>query len=104
MMWSIPTENQLEKAVLAANKSDVVVLALGLNERLEGEEMKVEVEGFADGDRTSLNLPKKQVELMKEYIIFIFWDRKNLINSFKGCSANLTTRNPSTTPTFKYSE
>ncbi|MEH6704115.1 MAG: glycoside hydrolase family 3 C-terminal domain-containing protein [Galbibacter orientalis] len=68
MMWSIPTENQLEKAVLAANKSDVVVLALGLNERLEGEEMKVEVEGFADGDRTSLNLPKKQVELMKEVV------------------------------------
>ncbi|MEL4307028.1 glycoside hydrolase family 3 C-terminal domain-containing protein [Joostella sp. CR20] len=68
MLWSIPKENQLKNAVLAAKNSDVVVLALGLNERLEGEEMKVEVEGFADGDRTKLDLPKSQIELMKAVV------------------------------------
>lgn len=65
MLWGVPKDNQLESAVKAAKKADVVVLALGLNERLEGEEMKVQVEGFAGGDRTALNLPKTQIELTK---------------------------------------
>lgn len=66
MLWGAPKEHQLEKAVEAANKAEVVVLVLGLNERLEGEEMKVEVEGFAGGDRTALKLPEVQRTLIKE--------------------------------------
>ncbi|MGD9929934.1 MAG: glycoside hydrolase family 3 C-terminal domain-containing protein [Mangrovibacterium sp.] len=65
LLWSVPQENMLEKAVKTAEKADAVVLVLGLNERLEGEEMKVEVEGFSGGDRTSLDLPKTQAELMQ---------------------------------------
>lgn len=65
MFWAVPKEDQLEKAVEAANKAEVVVMVLGLNERLEGEEMDVEVEGFAGGDRTALKLPKTQRSLIK---------------------------------------
>lgn len=58
----------MKEAVETANKADAVVLVLGLNERLEGEEMKVEADGFEGGDRTSLNLPANQEELMKALV------------------------------------
>lgn len=65
LMWTTPKGDMVKEAVAIAEKSDVVVLALGLNERLEGEEMKVKTDGFEGGDRTHLNLPTTQVELMK---------------------------------------
>lgn len=65
LLWSEPQENLLEKAVETANQADAVILVLGLNERLEGEEMKVEADGFEGGDRTSLNLPANQEALIK---------------------------------------
>ena len=65
LLWSEPQEDVLKEAVQIANQADAVVLVLGLNERLEGEEMKVEADGFEGGDRTSLNLPANQEELMK---------------------------------------
>ncbi|AWK06225.1 glucan 1,4-alpha-glucosidase [Flavobacterium crocinum] len=68
LLWAEPQENVLKEAVETANKADVVVLVLGLNERLEGEEMKVEADGFDGGDRTSLNLPANQEELMKALV------------------------------------
>ena len=68
LLWSEPQEDVLKEAVQVANQSDAVVLVLGLNERLEGEEMKVEADGFEGGDRTSLNLPANQEELMKALV------------------------------------
>lgn len=65
LLWAEPEENLLEKAVETAKQADAVILVLGLNERLEGEEMKVEAAGFNGGDRTSLDLPANQEELMK---------------------------------------
>ena len=65
MLWGIPTNNQKESAVEIAKKADVIILALGLNERLEGEEMSIKVDGFERGDRTKLGLPKTQEDLMK---------------------------------------
>jgi len=38
---------------------------MGLSPRLEGEEMRVEVEGFKGGDRVSLDLPKVQSDLIR---------------------------------------
>jgi beta-glucosidase len=68
LLWAEPQEDVLKEAVQIANQSDAVVLVLGLNERLEGEEMKVEADGFEGGDRTSLNLPANQEELMKAIV------------------------------------
>lgn len=47
-------------------KADVIVFVGGISPRYEGEEMKVKVEGFKDGDRTTIALPKIQTELLKE--------------------------------------
>jgi beta-glucosidase len=58
-------EKLREEAVNAARQADAVVLVLGIAPSLEGEEMKVEVEGFRGGDRTSLALPEAQEELLK---------------------------------------
>jgi beta-glucosidase len=54
------------KAIEAAKKSDVVILCMGLSPRVEGEEMDVKVEGFNGGDRTSLDLPATQQDLIKK--------------------------------------
>lgn len=68
LLWAEPQENVLQEAVQVASQADAIVLVLGLNERLEGEEMKVEADGFEGGDRTSLDLPANQEELMKAMI------------------------------------
>ena len=65
LVWAEPEENILQEATQVANQADAIILVLGLNERLEGEEMKVEADGFEGGDRTSLNLPSNQEELLK---------------------------------------
>ena len=64
LLWSPPVDSGKE-AVAAAQAADVVVFVGGLSARVEGEEMKVEAEGFAGGDRTSLDLPKPQQELLE---------------------------------------
>ena len=46
--------------------SDVVVFIGGISAALEGEEMPVTVEGFRGGDRTTIELPKVQRELIKK--------------------------------------
>lgn len=46
--------------------SDIVIFVGGISAALEGEEMPVTVEGFRGGDRTSIELPKVQRELLKE--------------------------------------
>ncbi len=50
----------------AADAADVIVVAVGLNADLEGEEMKVELEGFAGGDKTSIDLPAEQRRLLEQ--------------------------------------
>jgi beta-glucosidase len=65
LLWAMPDPDMLQKAVGIARQADVVVLVLGLSQRLEGEEMPIRVDGFEGGDRTHLNLPGVQEELMK---------------------------------------
>ncbi|HSH19918.1 MAG TPA: glycoside hydrolase family 3 C-terminal domain-containing protein, partial [Draconibacterium sp.] len=65
LMWSMPNLNMLNEAVEAAQRADAVIVVLGLSQRLEGEEMPIKVDGFAGGDRTHLNLPQTQSELVK---------------------------------------
>jgi beta-glucosidase len=55
----------MERAVAAAKHADVVVAAVGITSDLEGEEMKVNVPGFKGGDRTSLDLPQQEEDLLK---------------------------------------
>ncbi len=45
--------------------ADIIVFAGGISPRLEGEEMRVQVEGFKGGDRTNIEIPKIQQEMVK---------------------------------------
>jgi beta-glucosidase len=65
LLWSRPRVNLVEKAVEAARQADVSVLVLGLSQRLEGEEMPIKIDGFSGGDRTNLNLPAAQEQLLE---------------------------------------
>ena len=47
-------------------KSDVVVFCGGLSPALEGEELQVDMPGFYKGDRTAIELPAPQRDLIKE--------------------------------------
>ena len=67
LIWSLPG-GQTQEAVDAAAKADLVVVVLGLSPRIEGEEMKVNAEGFASGDRTRLDLPTPQEELLERVV------------------------------------
>jgi beta-glucosidase len=66
LIWALPDRNFEKEALDLAAASDVVILCMGLSPRLEGEEMKVNVDGFSHGDRLMIDLPKLQVEFMKK--------------------------------------
>ena len=54
-----------DQAVQVAKQADVVVAFVGLSPSLEGEEMPVHLEGFSGGDRTRINLPQLQEDLLQ---------------------------------------
>jgi beta-glucosidase len=60
------SEAMKAEALDAAKKANVVIMCMGITPRLEGEEMKVNVEGFRGGDRTRIDLPDVQQALIKE--------------------------------------
>jgi beta-glucosidase len=64
LLWSRPRLNLVEKAVAAARDADATILVLGLSQRLEGEEMPIKIDGFSGGDRTDLDLPAMQEQLL----------------------------------------
>jgi beta-glucosidase len=45
--------------------ADVIVAVVGLTSDLEGEEMALKVDGFSGGDKTSLDLPAEQRQLLE---------------------------------------
>ncbi|WP_239700753.1 glycoside hydrolase family 3 C-terminal domain-containing protein [Massilia sp. 9096] len=64
LVWSPPVDMGQE-AVELARRADLVVFVGGLNASLEGEELKIKVPGFNGGDRTSLDLPAPQEQLLE---------------------------------------
>jgi beta-glucosidase len=66
LVWSRPPHNSEQEVTDAVKAADAVVLFLGLSPRLEGEEMRVPVEGFQGGDRVAIGLPRVQEELMQK--------------------------------------
>ena len=65
LVWLNVIAEPVADAVTAAKKADAVIAVVGITSQLEGEEMKVEVPGFKGGDRTSLDLPKEEEDLLK---------------------------------------
>ena len=60
-------QDRLSEAMIVAENSDVVVLCLGLDETLEGEEMD-EGNGVGSGDKQDLLLPQVQRELLEQLL------------------------------------
>lgn len=56
--------DRISEAMIVAEHSDVVILVVGLNENLEGEEGD-EGNNYASGDKDGLELPMPQRELMR---------------------------------------
>lgn len=54
-----------EDIVKQAMDAEVVIFVGGISPRLEGEEMRVNFDGFRGGDRTSIELPEAQRRLLK---------------------------------------
>jgi len=65
LVWLNFISDPIAEAVAAAKQADVVVAVVGITSRLEGEEMQVDVPGFKGGDRTSLDLPKEEEDLLE---------------------------------------
>jgi beta-glucosidase len=65
LSWQPPVEVLRAEAVKAAQQADVVVAFVGLSPNLEGEEMRIKVPGFDGGDRTDINLPAAQQQLLE---------------------------------------
>ncbi|HEV2273963.1 MAG TPA: glycoside hydrolase family 3 C-terminal domain-containing protein [Acidobacteriaceae bacterium] len=63
--WEPDAAAMRDEAVETARKADVVVAFLGLSPRLEGEEMPVKLDGFSGGDRTRIDLPQLQEQLLE---------------------------------------
>ena len=66
VQWKLLNSDHGRRAVELAKNSDLVIFVGGITPQLEGEEMQVNYEGFKGGDRTNLNLPVVQEELLKE--------------------------------------
>jgi beta-glucosidase len=65
LIWSRYNPKTNPEAITAAKNADVVVAVLGITSELEGEEMPVTEEGFKGGDRTNIDLPKPEEELLE---------------------------------------
>jgi beta-glucosidase len=65
LVWRHVIPDPLADAVKAAKGADVVIAVVGITSQLEGEEMNINLPGFKGGDRTSLDLPKDEEDLLK---------------------------------------
>ncbi len=65
LIWSKYDPAPDPAAIAAAKSADVVIAVMGITSQLEGEEMPVSEEGFKGGDRTSLDLPKPEQQLLE---------------------------------------
>lgn len=65
--WALPVANAgFAEAIAKARAADAVFFVGGITAQLEGEEMKIDFDGFSGGDRTKIELPAVQEQLLKE--------------------------------------
>ena len=68
LIWREP--GQKDDDLRTVKRADVIVAVLGLTGELEGEEMPIQAEGFSGGDRTSLDLPRAQNQLLQQLVAY----------------------------------
>jgi beta-glucosidase len=65
LIWSKANNAPSPEAIAAAKNADVVIAVVGITSQLEGEEMPVSEPGFLGGDRTSIDLPQPEEDLVE---------------------------------------
>ncbi len=65
VIWAKANNAPSPEAIAAAKNADVVIAVVGITSQLEGEEMPVSEPGFLGGDRTSIDLPGPEEELVE---------------------------------------
>jgi beta-glucosidase len=65
--WELPdAASGYAEALAVAAQADTIIYVGGISAQLEGEEMKVDYEGFNGGDRTKIELPAVQQVLLEK--------------------------------------
>jgi len=65
LIWAKANNLPSPEAIAAAKNADAVIAVVGITSQLEGEEMPVTEPGFLGGDRTSIDLPQPEEELVE---------------------------------------
>jgi beta-glucosidase len=65
LIWAHVNNTPDATVIAAARNADVVIAVVGITSRLEGEEMPIDEPGFSGGDRTSLDLPQPEEDLVR---------------------------------------
>jgi beta-glucosidase len=65
LIWTKANSAPSPEAITAAKNADVVIAVVGITSQLEGEEMPVSEPGFLGGDRTSIDLPQPEEDLVE---------------------------------------
>lgn len=65
LIWAKALNGIAPEAIAAARNADAVIAVVGITSQLEGEEMPVNEPGFLGGDRTSIDLPQPEEELVE---------------------------------------
>ncbi len=61
----VKTEVDYEAIAASVRDADAIIFVGGISPSLEGEEMRVDYPGFRGGDRTNINMPQVQVNMLK---------------------------------------
>ena len=65
LIWAKVNNTVSPEAIAAAKNADAVIAVVGITSQLEGEEMPVSEPGFLGGDRTSIDLPQPEEDLVE---------------------------------------
>jgi beta-glucosidase len=65
LIWSKYDPTVSPEAVAVARDADAIIAVVGITSQLEGEEMPVSEPGFLGGDRTSIDLPQPEEDLVE---------------------------------------
>jgi beta-glucosidase len=65
LFWLPLIADPVATARKQAAAADLIVAVVGITSQLEGEELRVKLPGFSGGDRTSLDLPREEEDLLK---------------------------------------
>lgn len=65
LIWTKSNNLPSPEAIAAAKNADAVIAVVGITSQLEGEEMPVTEPGFLGGDRTSIDLPQPEEDLVE---------------------------------------